>query len=71
MTDAVEKKGKEFSLRFEHIRSVCVILLMKDFINQTVPLTILSFNKVISSASLLNFRPNTVLDPSLSYPMRP
>jgi hypothetical protein len=43
ITDAGEKKGKEVALRFEQMRSVFGILLMKDRINQPVPLTILAF----------------------------
>ena len=43
ITDAGEKKGKEVALRFEQMRAVFATLLMKDRLNQTVPLTILAF----------------------------
>ncbi|MFZ0814042.1 MAG: hypothetical protein WAM78_00915 [Candidatus Sulfotelmatobacter sp.] len=43
ITDAGDKKGKEVALRFEQMRSVFAILLMKDRLNQPVPLTILAF----------------------------
>ena len=40
ITDAGDKKGKEVALRFEQMRAVFAILLMKDRLNQPVPLTI-------------------------------
>jgi hypothetical protein len=43
ITDAGEKKGKEVALRFEQMRAVFAILLMKDRLNQPLPLTILAF----------------------------
>jgi hypothetical protein len=43
ITDAGEKKGKEVALRFEQMRSVFAILLMKDRLNEPLPLTILAF----------------------------
>jgi hypothetical protein len=43
ITDAGEKKGKEVALRFEQMRAVFATLLMKDRLNQPVPLTILAF----------------------------
>jgi hypothetical protein len=43
ITDAGEKKGKEVALRFEQMRAVFAILLMKDRLNEPVPLTILAF----------------------------
>ncbi len=42
ITDAGEKKGKEVALRFEQMRSVFAGLLMKERLNQPVPLTILA-----------------------------
>ncbi|MGA9509391.1 MAG: hypothetical protein WBV55_12310 [Candidatus Sulfotelmatobacter sp.] len=42
ITDAGEKKGKEVALRFEQMRSVFAILLMKDRLNEPLPLTILA-----------------------------
>ena len=42
ITDAGEKKGKEVALRFEQMRSVFAGLLMKDRLNQPLPLTILA-----------------------------
>src|SRR5580698_5191734 len=43
ITDAGEKKGKEVALRFEQMRAVFAVLLMKDRLNEPVPLTILAF----------------------------
>ena len=43
ITDAGEKKGKEVALRFEQMRSVFAILLMKERLNEPLPLTILAF----------------------------
>ena len=42
ITDAGEKKGKEVALRFEQMRSVFAILLMKNRLNEPLPLTILA-----------------------------
>ena len=42
ITDAGEKRGREVALRFEQMRSVFATLLMKDRLNQPVPLTILA-----------------------------
>jgi len=44
ITDAGEKKGIEVALRFEQMRSIFATLLMKDRLNEPVPLTILAFN---------------------------
>lgn len=43
ITDAGDKKGREVALRFEQMRAVFAILLMKDRLNAPVPLTILAF----------------------------
>ena len=43
ITDAGDKKGKEVALRFEQMRAVFATLLMKDRLNEPVPLTILAF----------------------------
>lgn len=43
ITDAGEKRGKEVALRFEQMRAVFAILLMKDRLNQSQPLTIVAF----------------------------
>jgi hypothetical protein len=43
ITDAGEKRGTEVALRFEQMRSVFATLLMRDRINEAVPLTILAF----------------------------
>jgi hypothetical protein len=43
ITDAGDKKGREVALRFEQMRSVFATLLMKDRLNEPVPLTILAF----------------------------
>jgi hypothetical protein len=43
ITDAGDKKGKEVALRFEQMRAVFASLLMRDRLNQSLPLTILAF----------------------------
>ena len=43
VTDAGERKGKEVALRFEQMRAVFGNLLMKDRLNDSLPLTILAF----------------------------
>jgi len=43
ITDAGEKKGREVALRFEQMRAVFATLLMKDRLNEPLPLTILAF----------------------------
>ena len=43
ITDAGEKRGIEVALRFEQMRAVFATLLMKDRLNEPVPLTILAF----------------------------
>ena len=43
ITDAGEKKGKEVALRFEQMRAAFAILLMKDRLNESQPLTIMAF----------------------------
>jgi hypothetical protein len=43
ITDAGDKKGKEVALRFEQMRAVFAVLLMKERLNEPVPLTILAF----------------------------
>jgi hypothetical protein len=43
ITDAGEKKGTEVALRFEQMRAIFATLLMKDRLNEPVPLTILAF----------------------------
>ena len=43
ITDAGEKKGKEVALRFEQMRAVFAVLLMKQRLNEPLPLTILVF----------------------------
>src|SRR5579863_9478916 len=43
ITDAGEKKGREVALRFEQMRSVFAFLLMKERLNEPLPLTILAF----------------------------
>jgi len=42
ITDAGEKKGREIALRFEQMRGVFAILLSRDRLNQSRPLTILA-----------------------------
>jgi len=43
ITDAGEKKGREVALRFEQMRASFASLLMKNRLNQPVPLTIVAF----------------------------
>lgn len=43
ITDAGDKKGREVALRFEQMRAVFSLLLGKDHLNQSIPLTILAF----------------------------
>ena len=43
ITDAGDKKGREVALRFEQMRAVFAALLMKERLNEPVPLTILAF----------------------------
>jgi tetratricopeptide (TPR) repeat protein len=43
ITDAGEKKGKEVALRFEQMRAIFATLLMKERLNEPVPLTIFAF----------------------------
>jgi hypothetical protein len=43
ITDAGDKKGREVALRFEQMRAVFGTLLMKERLNQPLPLTILAF----------------------------
>jgi tetratricopeptide (TPR) repeat protein len=43
ITDAGEKKGKEVALRFEQMRAAFGSLLMKERLNEPVPMTILAF----------------------------
>jgi hypothetical protein len=44
ITDAGDKKGREVALRFEQMRAVFAVLLMKERLNEPLPLTILAFN---------------------------
>jgi hypothetical protein len=43
ITDAGDKKGREVALRFEQMRAVFATLLMKERLNEPVPLTILAY----------------------------
>ncbi len=43
ITDAGDKKGTEVALRFEQMRAAFATLLMKDRLNEPLPLTILAF----------------------------
>jgi hypothetical protein len=43
ITDAGDKKGMEVALRFEQMRAVFALLLMKEHLNEPVPLTIVAF----------------------------
>src|SRR5271166_7079026 len=43
ITDAGEKKGREVALRFEQMRAFFATLLMKERLNEALPLTVLAF----------------------------
>src|SRR5208282_5571065 len=43
VTDAGDKKGREVALRFEQMRAEFGLLLGKERLNQSIPLTILAF----------------------------
>jgi tetratricopeptide (TPR) repeat protein len=43
ITDAGEKKGKEVALRFEQMRAIFAVMLMRERLNDSEPLTILAF----------------------------
>ncbi len=43
LTDAGDKKGKEVALRFEQMRAVFAVLLMKERLHEPLPLTIIAF----------------------------
>ncbi len=43
ITDAGDKKGREVALRFEQMRAFFATLLMKERLNEPLPLTILAF----------------------------
>jgi hypothetical protein len=63
VTDAGEKKGKEVAFRFEQMRAVFASLLMRDRLNEPVPLTILAFKNdktFYQSAPLANGQPISV-----------
>src|ERR1022692_2180980 len=63
ITDAGEKKGKEVALRFEQMRAVFATLLMKERLNEPLPLTILAFKNdknYYQSAPLRQGQPITV-----------
>jgi len=44
ITDAGDKKGREVALRFEQMRAEFGVLLGKERLNQSIPLTILAFH---------------------------
>ena len=62
VTDAGEKKGREIALRFEQMRSVFGILLSKQKLNQSVPLTILAFKSDKSYFQLAPLRQGQPID---------
>ncbi len=71
ITDAGEKKGKEVALRFEQMRAVFAVLLMKERLNEPVPLTILAFKNdknYYQSASLRKGQDNQ-LQPIQAQPI--
>src|ERR1700751_6299063 len=62
VTDAGEKKGREVALRFEQMRSSFGILLSKQKLNQSVPLTILGFKSHKSYYQLAPLRQGQPID---------
>lgn len=62
VTDAGEKKGREIALRFEQMRSVFGILLGKQKLNQSVPLTILALKSDKSYYQLAPLRQGQPID---------
>jgi len=63
ITDAGDRKGREVALRFEQMRAVFASLLMKERLNEPVPLTILAFKNdktYYQSAPLRQGRPIAV-----------
>ncbi|MGB8061399.1 MAG: hypothetical protein WCF26_05875 [Candidatus Sulfotelmatobacter sp.] len=62
VTDAGDKKGREIALRFEQMRSVFAILLSKQKLNQSVPLTILAFKSDKSYYQLAPSRQGQPID---------
>lgn len=62
VTDAGDKKGREIALRFEQMRSVFGILLGKQKLNQSVPLTILAFKSDKSYYQLAPLRQGQPID---------
>ena len=64
VTDAGDKKGREIALRFEQMRSVFGILLGKQKLNQSVPLTILAFKSDKSYYQLAPLRQGQPIEAS-------
>lgn len=64
ITDAGDKKGREIALRFEQMRSVFGILLGKQKLNQSVPLTILAFKSDKSYYQLAPLRQGQPIEAS-------
>ena len=62
ITDAGEKKGREVALRFEQMRAVFALLLGKERLNQSVPLTILAFKNDKSYYQLAPLRQGQPID---------
>jgi len=62
ITDAGDKKGREVALRFEQMRSVFALLLTKERLNQSVPLTILAFKNDQSYYQLAPLRQGQPID---------
>ena len=62
VTDAGEKKGREVALRFEQMRSVFAMLLSKQKLNQSVPLTVLAFKSDKSYFQLAPLRQGQPID---------
>lgn len=62
VTDAGDKKGREIALRFEQMRAVFGILLGKQKLNQSVPLTILALKSDKSYYQLAPLRQGQPID---------
>jgi tetratricopeptide (TPR) repeat protein len=62
ITDAGESRGREVALRFEQMRAVFAILLSKDRLHQSIPLTILAFQNDKSYYQLAPLRQGQPID---------
>lgn len=62
ITDGGESRGREVALRFEQMRSVFAIMLSKDRLHESTPLTILAFQNDKSSYQLAPLNHGQAID---------